>query len=224
MTKLTNWHMRPVKTQIILGIRPVWFESLLCAQWVTKHPRFLHADREESHHIGQAHMPFRWFCHAHAHIYFFRALLSLWVIRRRLHIDKIHKNKTRQSLPGIQALNLAWCAETDVSELGFILPQGQTSKLGESHVTHFIFPVNESLIWLKSPDSRSYSKNLFSLPARVVDFLPLLREKTDFDSVIKNLVSNPTISVIKRKINRFIGLVWHRDGTTPKTLAKIKAK
>ena len=31
MTKLTKWHMRPAKTQISLGIRPVWSKSLLSA-------------------------------------------------------------------------------------------------------------------------------------------------------------------------------------------------
>ena len=31
MTKPTKWHVRPVKTQITLGIRPVWSESLLSA-------------------------------------------------------------------------------------------------------------------------------------------------------------------------------------------------
>ena len=36
MTKPTKWHMRPAKTQISLGIRLVWSESSLCAQWVAK--------------------------------------------------------------------------------------------------------------------------------------------------------------------------------------------
>ena len=36
----------PAITQISLGIRPVWSESSLCAQWVVKDPRFLHADSE----------------------------------------------------------------------------------------------------------------------------------------------------------------------------------
>ena len=36
MTKPTKWHVRPVKTQISLGIRPVWSESSLCAKWVAK--------------------------------------------------------------------------------------------------------------------------------------------------------------------------------------------
>ena len=31
MTKRTNWHLRPAKTQISLGIRPVWSESSLSA-------------------------------------------------------------------------------------------------------------------------------------------------------------------------------------------------
>ena len=45
--------VRPVKTQISLGIRPVWWESLLCAQWVAKDPSFLHADSEDSDQIGR---------------------------------------------------------------------------------------------------------------------------------------------------------------------------
>ena len=36
MTQPTKWHVRPAKTQISLGIRPVWSESSLCAQWEAK--------------------------------------------------------------------------------------------------------------------------------------------------------------------------------------------
>ena len=43
----------PVKTQISLGIRPVWTESSLCAQWVAKDPRLLHADSEDSDQTGR---------------------------------------------------------------------------------------------------------------------------------------------------------------------------
>ena len=39
--KTNKMTVRPAKTQINLGIRPVWSESLLCAQWVTKDPSFL---------------------------------------------------------------------------------------------------------------------------------------------------------------------------------------
>ena len=44
--------MRPAKTQISLGIRPVWSESSLGAQWVAKGPMFLHADSEDSDQTG----------------------------------------------------------------------------------------------------------------------------------------------------------------------------
>ena len=45
--------VRPAKTQNSLGIRPVYSESLLCAYWVAKDPRFLHADSEDSDQIGR---------------------------------------------------------------------------------------------------------------------------------------------------------------------------
>ena len=53
MTKPTKWHVRPAKTQISLGIRPVWSESSLCAQWVAKDPTFLNVDNEDSDQTGQ---------------------------------------------------------------------------------------------------------------------------------------------------------------------------
>ena len=43
------------KTQISLGIRPVWSESLLCAQWVAKGSMLLQADSEDSDQIGRMH-------------------------------------------------------------------------------------------------------------------------------------------------------------------------
>ena len=51
--KTYNVAVRPAKTQIRLGIRPVWTESLLCAQWVAKDPSFLHADSEDSDQTGR---------------------------------------------------------------------------------------------------------------------------------------------------------------------------
>ena len=46
--KTNKMSVRPAKTQISLGIRPVWSESSLSAQWVAKDPSFLHADSEDS--------------------------------------------------------------------------------------------------------------------------------------------------------------------------------
>ena len=58
--------VRPAKTQISLGIRPVWSESSLCAQWVAKDPKFLNADSEDwSDWVdAQADLSLRW---AHTH-------------------------------------------------------------------------------------------------------------------------------------------------------------
>ena len=53
VTKPTKWHVRPAKTQISLGICPVWSESSLCTQWVAKDPSFLHADSEDSDQTGR---------------------------------------------------------------------------------------------------------------------------------------------------------------------------
>ena len=53
MTKLTKRHVRPAKTQISLGIHPVWSESSLCTQWVAKDPSFLHADSKNSDETGR---------------------------------------------------------------------------------------------------------------------------------------------------------------------------
>ena len=50
--------MHPAKSQISLGIRPVWSESSLCAQLVVKSPMFLHADSNDSDQTG--HPPRLW--------------------------------------------------------------------------------------------------------------------------------------------------------------------
>ena len=52
MTKRIKW-LCAQQRQISLGICPVWSASSLCAQWVAKDPRFLHADSEDSDQTGQ---------------------------------------------------------------------------------------------------------------------------------------------------------------------------
>ena len=44
MTKPTKW---------VCPVRPVWYESSLCAQWVAKDPSILHADSEDSDQTGR---------------------------------------------------------------------------------------------------------------------------------------------------------------------------
>ena len=53
MTKLTKWPVRPAITQISLDIDPVWSESSMCAQSVTKDSRLLHAGSEDSDQTGR---------------------------------------------------------------------------------------------------------------------------------------------------------------------------
>ena len=50
--KTNKMSVRPAKTQISLGIHPVWSWSSLCTQWVAKDPWFLHADSENSDQTG----------------------------------------------------------------------------------------------------------------------------------------------------------------------------
>ena len=51
--KTNKMNVRQAKTQISLGIRPVWSESSQCAQWVAEEPNFLHADNEVSNQTGR---------------------------------------------------------------------------------------------------------------------------------------------------------------------------
>ena len=45
--KTNKISVRPLKTQISLGICPVWSESWHCAPWVAKDPSFFHADSKD---------------------------------------------------------------------------------------------------------------------------------------------------------------------------------
>ena len=51
--KTNKTTVRSANTQISLGIRPVWSESLLCAHWVAKEPNFLPVDSEDSDQTGR---------------------------------------------------------------------------------------------------------------------------------------------------------------------------
>ena len=56
MSKPIKWPVRQAKTQISLGICPVWSESSLYAEWVAKDQSFIHANRKkDSDQTG--HMP-----------------------------------------------------------------------------------------------------------------------------------------------------------------------
>ena len=59
---------RRAKTQISLGIRPVWSESSLCAQWVAKNPSCLLTDSEDSDQTGRTPMLIWVFARRTAHL------------------------------------------------------------------------------------------------------------------------------------------------------------
>ena len=99
MTKPTKWHVCPTKTQISLGIHPVWSESSLCTQWTAKDPSFLHVDSEDwsdwadaqaDLSLRWAHKPFCWFCHDAAH--FLKAETQYDKIVPKKYASKEYKN------------------------------------------------------------------------------------------------------------------------------------
>ena len=53
--KTNKMTVHSAKTRISPGIRPIWPESSLYAQWVAKNPSFLHADSEDSDQTGRMH-------------------------------------------------------------------------------------------------------------------------------------------------------------------------
>ena len=75
MTKPTKWHVRPAKTQISLGIRPVWSESSLSA-WRKLGSLATHwAHRKDWDWAGaQADLSLCW---AHSH---FVGFVTRWLI------------------------------------------------------------------------------------------------------------------------------------------------
>ena len=76
--KTNKLSVRPAKTQISLGIRPIWSESSLCAQWLAKDSSFPHADSEDSDQTGR--MP-RLTC-------VFAGLTAILLVLSRLICDK----------------------------------------------------------------------------------------------------------------------------------------
>ena len=84
-----KWPVRPAKTQLSLGIRPVWSESSLGA-WRNLGALASHlAHSEDSDQSGRmprlislcwAHMSFCWFCHAAAQIILWELLVLWWAL------------------------------------------------------------------------------------------------------------------------------------------------
>ena len=100
MTKPTKSHVRPAKTQISLGIHPVWSESSLCAWWVVAEDlSFLQVDSQDSDQTGW--MP-RLICFPRAHRSFVGFVMP-WLILKKtirfwmLFFSKKSKKKKKDS-------------------------------------------------------------------------------------------------------------------------------
>ena len=76
--------VHPAKTQISLGIHPVWSESSLCIYWVAKDPSFLHADIEDSDQTG--HPSDLSLCWAHSHFVGFVMRWLIWFCLKGLEL------------------------------------------------------------------------------------------------------------------------------------------
>ena len=95
MTKPTKWPVRPAKTQISLGICPVWSESLLSA-WINIGPLATHSAYSKDW-SDWAHMPFCWFCHKAAHVSFQNGWL--WKCSEQWSPAKVWKEYQRRFEP-----------------------------------------------------------------------------------------------------------------------------
>ena len=107
--KSNKMSVHPAKTQISLGIRSVWSESSLCAQWVAKGPkcsscgqRRLWSDRANAQDLSESSLgaqPFCWLCHVPAHLwnaYHTSEIIKLHTVQsgtsRKYHISASFSN------------------------------------------------------------------------------------------------------------------------------------
>ena len=109
--------VRPAKTQISLGIRPVWSEFSLCAQWVAKNPSFLHADSKDwsdwadaqaDPSLCWAHMPFCWFCPEAAQMWF---LERPKLVMCNNYMHPMSRNKYIVLCSEKETFHIYWCSE-----------------------------------------------------------------------------------------------------------------
>ena len=124
--------VRPAKTQISLGIRPVWSESSLCAQWVAKEPSFLHADSEDSDQTGR--MPrLIW-------VFAGRTLILLVLSCRGSNVLQLQIKPWTHFFHQIIREKKYKCENSDIFTIISVIDTGSLGKLTQSHFQkHTIF-------------------------------------------------------------------------------------
>ena len=101
MTKPTKWHVCPAKTQISLGILPLWSEASLSAwrklgslatHWAHGEDWSDWADAQADLSLRWAHMPFCWLCHEAAEVWSYSTCgyLSIRNLRKTCHVAMHH--------------------------------------------------------------------------------------------------------------------------------------
>ena len=104
MTKPTKWHVRPAKTQISLGISPVWsvFTVRMKKAWVLSYTLSAQrrlwsdwADAQADLSLRWAHMQFCRFCHALAHIHRFHWFCK-WSMKGLIRLTVPEKRSTQE--------------------------------------------------------------------------------------------------------------------------------
>ena len=123
--------VRPEKTQISLGIRPVWSESSLCAKWVAKDPSFFHADSEDSDQTGQmprlirpvwsesslgAHS-FYWFCHVTTQWQSFNIIHTLTITSIVVDVHIVVETSTGVASSSTDTDSIAWTIITSFTNI-----------------------------------------------------------------------------------------------------------
>ena len=204
MTKPAYWHVRPAKTQISLGIRPVWSESSLCAQRVAKDPGFLHADSEDSVQTGR--MP-RLIC-----VFAGRTCHFVGFVTRRLNSQTLpHLSITLQALHTKTIHSTARCFGPWI----FLLQIGENTKLGkmksdidwerdrnlasqERQEIPWVTTTTEQSSYLKLPEHRySFGICTFSGPTlvfgKIVSLNPGLGGVRDVASHLNCLSTEPAV-------------------------------
>ena len=142
MTKPTKW-LCTQQGQTSLGIRPVWSESSLCAQWVAKDPSFLHADSEDSDKTGR--MPrLSWVFAGRTVILLLFSCLSSWVAKDQsfLHAESEDSDQTGRMLRlRLGAQSFCWlCHVYQVVYLKYVdilLPTGVCKNHSHFAYVHF---------------------------------------------------------------------------------------
>ena len=143
-------NVRPAKTQISLGIRPVWSESSLCSQCVAKDWSFLHADSEDwsDWADAQADLSLHW-GHTHFVCFVMSRLLYIQMDRNGLQVlaNSVH--------PGQTALEGSTLFAIPSAPFGCIIlywnhiVQFQDNYSNSSNVHFFFFFYGYQVSWLK---------------------------------------------------------------------------